>query len=181
MSRRPSDPSMRRIVIIGSGGSGKSTLAREMGARLGLPVLHLDRLFWRAGWVETLKDEWGPALWAHLDRPAWVMDGNFGGTLDMRLAAADTVVFLDLSRWLCIARVLRRRLRYRRRARPDMAEGCPEKLDIDFLAWIWNYPGRSRPRVLARLASVAPGTQVVVLHSRAEVARFVDGLAPAPP
>ena len=168
---------MRRILVIGSGGAGKSTLATELGARLGLPVVHLDALYWHAGWVETPAAEWRAVVTELVTRDAWVMDGNYGGTLDLRLPACDTVVLLDLPRVVCLWRVLRRWLRYAGRTRPDMAPGCPEQLTWEFVRWVaWDYPLRRRPAMRRRLADVAPGTQVIVLRSAGEVRMFVAGL-----
>jgi adenylate kinase family enzyme len=114
---------MRRIAVIGPGGAGKSTLARQIGDRLGLPVIHLDAHFWHEGWTETPKDVWEQTVHGLVQGEAWVMDGNYGGTMDIRLDAADTILFLDLPPWLCLLRVVRRQVRYRRRTRPDMAPG----------------------------------------------------------
>ena len=168
---------MRRVLVIGSGGAGKSTLARAIGARLGLPVVHLDRLYWRPGWRKPSSGAWAETIDREVAADAWVMDGNFGETMDRRLAAADTVVFLDLPRLLCLWRVVRRRFRYAGRSRPDMTEGCPERLDAEFLAWIWGYPATRRPRVLARLAA-AGHVRVVQLRSRREVRQFLADLPP---
>ena len=170
---------MQRVLVIGSGGAGKSTLSAEIGERLGIPVVHLDALYWRAGWTEPDGDEWDQRVRQALGGEAWVMDGNYGGTLDLRLEAADAVVFLDLPRSLCLWRVAKRRVRYHGRSRPDMAAGCPERLDAAFLRWIWDYPRTQRPRVLAKLSAVGPGTQAVVLRSTGEVRRFLDGLRSA--
>lgn len=167
---------MRRVLVIGSGGAGKSTFAREVGARTGLPVVHLDALFWRAGWTQTSKDEWLRTIDALLEGDAWVLDGNYGGTLERRIAAADTVVFLDLPRAVCLWRAVRRWMRYRGRSRPDMAEGCPEQLHREFVRWVWNYPRVQRPRVLKMLEAAPPGTRVVVLRSRREVSAFLASL-----
>ncbi|HWS54114.1 MAG TPA: DNA topology modulation protein [Pyrinomonadaceae bacterium] len=170
---------MRRILVIGSGGAGKSTFARRLGAALGLEVIHLDALYWRAGWVETPKDEWRERVEGLVRREAWVMDGNYGGTLELRLAACDTVVFLDLPRVVCVWGVLRRALRHRGESRPDMARGCPERVTPAFLRWVWGYPSRSRPKVLRLLAEHAAGRRVVRLRSRAEAEEFLAEAARA--
>ena len=173
---RDRTPTPRRIVIIGPGGAGKSTLATRIGARLALPVIHLDAVYWRAGWVETPADEWQRTVAELAARDGWVMDGNYGGTMPARLAACDTVVFLDLPRLLCLWRVVRRAIRYRGRTRPDMAPGCPEQVNWEFVRWIWTYPTRRRPGVLRLLATAAATRRVAILRSGREVDGFVAGL-----
>jgi adenylate kinase family enzyme len=164
---------MRRVAIIGSGGAGKSQLARQLGALTGLPVVHLDREFWRPGWQETPRDEWLAKQRQLVSDEAWIIDGNYGGTMDLRLASADTVIFLDLPRLVCIWRVIRRRFSSMRRGRPDMAEGLQDKLDVAFLRWIWSYPRTRRPGILERLAHLPSTTRVVRLRNRQEVAEFM--------
>ncbi len=168
---------MRRILIIGSGGAGKSTLARRLGARLGLEVVHLDSLYWNPGWVETPKDVWRKRVEDLLVRESWVIDGNYSGTLARRFEACDTAIFLDLPRTLCVWRALKRALIYRKRRRPDMAEGCRERLSMEFLRWIWDYPKRTRPKVLALLARASPAQKVIRLKSPAEVEAFLRSLS----
>jgi adenylate kinase family enzyme len=104
------------------------------------------------------------------------MDGNYGGTMPARLAACDTVVFLDMPRLLCVWRVVRRAIRYRGRTRPDMAPGCPEQVPWEFIRWIWTYPARRRPGILRLLETAAATKRVEILRSRGEVDRFVRGL-----
>src|SRR3954462_9928352 len=82
---------------------------------------------------------------------AWVMDGNYGGTMDVRLARADTVIFLDLPRVVCLWGAVERWITYRGRPRPGLPAGCPEKLTWEFAGWIWNYPSTRRPGILSRL------------------------------
>ena len=161
-----------RIVVLGSGGAGKSSLARQLGGILELPVIHLDRLFWHAGWVPTPREEWIRVQRELVAGERWILDGNYGGTLPERLAAADAVLFLDLPRWTCLARTIGRTLRAGGLPRPDMAEGCPERMGLPylrFLWWIWKYPSRSRPRLLARLSDLPEGARVLRLRSAREV------------
>ncbi|MEM1041986.1 MAG: DNA topology modulation protein [Bacteroidota bacterium] len=167
---------MRRVLVIGSGGAGKSTVAARISQRLGLPVIHLDALYWQPGWVETPADEWEQIVRQLLPREAWVMDGNYGGTLDLRLAAADAVVFLDTPRLLCLWRVVKRWAQFYGRSRPDMARDCPERLTEDFVRWIWRYPQEQRPRILDKLRAVEQEKRVVVLASTTEVCHFLDRL-----
>jgi adenylate kinase family enzyme len=164
---------MKKVLVIGSGGAGKSTFARRLGERLGLPVIHLDRVYWRAGWVEPPKDEWRRQVEELCAGESWVMDGNYSGTLAVRLEACDAVVFLDLPRVLCTWRVLKRSRIYKGVSRPDMAEGCPERMTLEFLLWVWNYPRRSRPKILARLEEVSGSRQIYRLRSDAEVEKFL--------
>lgn len=167
---------MKRVLVIGSGGAGKSTLARRLADRTGLPLVHLDALYWMSGWRAPPKQEWARTVGHLVRQDAWVMDGNYGGTLDRRLAASDTVIFLDLSRWICLRRAVKRRIQFHRRSRPDRAEGCSEQLSWEFLRWIWNYPKEQRPRLLTKLGELAREKTIVVLRSPAEVERFLASL-----
>lgn len=89
---------MKRVLVIGSGGSGESTLARRLGELLHLEVKHLDQLYWRSGWHEPPKNEWLETVKELTSADSWIMDRNFGGTLEVRIQRCDTIVFLDLPR-----------------------------------------------------------------------------------
>lgn len=164
---------MQRVLVIGSGGAGKSTFARKLGEATGLPVVHLDACYWRPGWDPTPKVEWIRTVDEIAARAEWIMDGNYGGTLDRRLAACDTVIFLDLPRVICLWRALWRSVRYRGRARPDMAPGCPERMTLEFVRWIWTYPHAHRPDILHRLEALTAAKRVVILESTRAVAQFL--------
>ncbi len=167
---------MKRILVLGSGGAGKSTLAQALGAQLGLPVIHLDAHYWQADWGAPPSDAWEQTVRELVQRETWVMDGNFSGTLDLRLKAADAVIFLDLPRLLCLWRIARRFWRYRGQTRPDMASGCEEKMDWEFVKWVWDYPKRSRPIVLQALRRNAKKREIIHLHTASEVRRFLQSL-----
>jgi adenylate kinase family enzyme len=169
---------MRRVLVIGSGGAGKSTFAARLAEHTGLPLIHLDALYWKPGWVESSKAEWAETVEQLTAAERWIMDGNYGGTLEQRLAACDTAIFLDLPRTLCLRRVIQRRVRFHGRARPDMTQGCPERLTWEFVRWIWNYPAERRPKILQRLSALRPDQRVVVLRSAAAVEDFFQTLPP---
>lgn len=167
---------MKKVLVIGSGGAGKSTFSRRLSQILKIEVLHLDQLYWHPGWIETPMPEWRERIQEMLQRDAWIMDGNYSGTLDIRLEACDTVIFLDIARRVCLWRALKRVLMYRRGRRPDMAEGCDERFDLEFMQWIWNYPKRTRPKVLKLLDEHAQRKNLTRLRTQAEVENFLDEL-----
>jgi adenylate kinase family enzyme len=162
---------MQRILVIGSPGSGKSTLATELARKTGLPLIHLDQEYWRAGWVEPDRQDWQQRVAEFVARDRWIMDGNYGGTLAERLARADTVIDLEFPAALCVCRILKRIATSWRRVRPDMAEGCPEHFDLAFLLYTARFPFSARKRTDSKLALFA-GTRIH-LRSPAEVRRFL--------
>lgn len=164
---------MRRVLVIGSGGSGKSTVAARLGELLELEVNHLDKFYWRSGWIEPARDEWIKTVTELIEKDSWVIDGNYSHTLELRLRKCDTIVFLDLPRVLCLWRIMKRYFLYRDGTRPDMAEGCREKFNFEFVSWVWNYPRRSRPKVIKLLREHADGKQIFWLRSRNEVKKFL--------
>ena len=171
---------MRRVAVIGCGGAGKSTLARTLGRRLDLPVVHLDEHHWRPGWRRIEPAAWRQTQMRLVAADEWILDGNYLATLELRLRAADTVVFLDLPRRRCAWRATRRVLAGRGRA--NTAAGCAERLDrrhLAFLRYIWGFAAGPRSRVLRLLAAHRDSTTIVRLTPPAEVRRFLAGPAPA--
>ena len=170
---------MKRVLVIGPGGSGKSTFAARLGQILGIEVKHLDRFYWRAGWTKPSNEDWIKTVNELISGESWIVDGNYSGTLVQRLERCDTVIFLDMPRLLCMWRITKRRVIYRNRSRPDMAEGCAEKLDREFISWVWNYSHRSRPKVIKLLNENQESKKIVWLRSNAEVENFLNHVNPA--
>ena len=166
---------MERILIIGCGGAGKSTLARQLGEKLNLPVVHLDKLFWHPGWVESTKEEIDEKIRAEMQRPQWIMDGNYNRTLPERVKYCDTIIYLDFSRMACLLGVVKRIITTYGTVRPDMGEGCPERFDREFLRWVWNYNKEKRERNY-KLLNEAEGVETIVLKNRRMVKRFLESL-----
>ena len=137
---------MHRLLVIGPCGAGKSTVSRKLSNLLDVPLFHLDKLHWRPGWVEGSKDELRQDLAPIIAQDRWLIDGNYGSTMDMRLTRADTVIYLDYPIPLCFWRAFTRVWQFRGQTRPDMTEGCPERFDLEFFHYIamWNWNARPR-------------------------------------
>ena len=167
---------MERVIIIGCGGAGKSTLARKLGEKTGLPVVHLDRIWWEPGnWQHISQEEFARRLAPELQKPRWILDGNFNRTIETRLEACDTVIYLDYPRLVCVKNWLGRVIRNWGKARPDMGEDCAEWIDPDFVKWIWNFNKKNRARYY-ELLNNAEGKKVVILKSRRQTKRFLEAL-----
>ena len=167
---------MERVMIIGCGGSGKSTLARKLGEITGLPVVHLDRIWWSPGnWQHLERDEFDRQLAVETEKPRWIMDGNFNRTLPVRLERADTVIYLDYNRIVCLLHWVKRILENRGQARPDMAPGCAEWLDPEFARWIWNFNHNHR-QDYHRLLTEQRGKDIYIFKNPRQLTAFLKKL-----
>jgi len=137
---------MQRVMIIGPCGAGKSTVSHQLADKLGVPLVHMDQLNWQPGWVDAGNHRLGGLLAVEVAKERWLIEGNYGSTLPMRLDRADTVVYLDYPLPLCLWRLMKRIITSYGRTRPDMAEGCPERFDAKFLLYVmgWNRGPRQR-------------------------------------
>ena len=154
---------MKKIIIIGAGGAGKSTLAHKLGQILNIEVFHLDALFWKPNWTPTPQEEWETMTKQLLAKNSWIIDGNFGSTMDLRIQEADTIIFLDYSTIRCLYGVIKRRIQYHGKTRPDMGDKCPEKLDFEFIKWIAKYRNKKSPKIIEKLNELEHKT---VFHFR---------------
>ena len=166
---------MERIMIIGCGGAGKSTLARQLGEKTGLPVVHLDKLFWTPGWVSVPQKDFDVLHRAALAGDRWILDGNFDRTMEERIQRCDTVIYLDFSRFACLLGVAKRIITSYGKVRPDMGDGCLERFDWDFIKWVWNFNKNKREKN-HRLLAQCPDKEIHILKNRRQVRRFLESL-----
>jgi adenylate kinase family enzyme len=171
---------MDRIAIIGSSGSGKSTLARRVGERLGLPVVHMDQLYWTPGWVEQDPAVWRASVDAAAAGDRWVIEGVGSSASALRFARAQVIVWLETPRGLCLWRAMRRSLTTFGVVRPDMAPGCPEKIDLAFYRYIWRWDRDTRPRLEQAIAAQSAQARVLRLRRRAEIDAWLASLDSSP-
>lgn len=164
---------MERIMIIGCGGAGKSTLARQLGEKTGLPVVYLDQIWWAPGnWKHVEREAFDAALAAEMEKPQWILDGNFNRTIQLRLEKCDTVIYLDMNRFICLKNWVGRVIQNWGHHRIDMVEGCNEWFDPEMAKWIWNFNKQNRRHYYALLQGLE-GKQVYILKSRRAVKKFL--------
>ncbi|MBR4867542.1 MAG: AAA family ATPase [Clostridia bacterium] len=166
---------MQRVLLIGSPGSGKTTLAKALSQQLGLPLVHLDRLFWRDDWQQVSREEFDLALGQVLEQPQWMIDGNYLHTLDRRLAACDTVIWLDLPTRICLWRVIKRFFRYWGKSRDDMGGNCVERLDkerLKFFCYVATFR-RNNHKQMEELIHAHPNLQVIRLQTTKQIKHLV--------
>jgi len=141
----------KRIIIIGSGGSGKSTLARKLHNKMRIPLIHLDKEYWKENWTAPSKEEWIAKQLRLIYQDSWIIDGKYSSTMDIRMECADTIIFLDINRCICIYSVLKRWISNIGKIRPDMGNGCKEKIDYEFIKWIYEFPKIEKPKIIEML------------------------------
>jgi adenylate kinase family enzyme len=149
---------MKRVVIVGRGASGKSTLARRLGDITGLPVIELDKIFWQPELIATPRQQWTEMQEQLALGDRWIMEGDLGpyDAVEVRLRAADTIIFLDFSLLRCAWRAIRRS---RERA--------------DFWRWLLAYRYQSRPNLRSAIANHAPNATLYAFRSPKGLAQFV--------
>jgi adenylate kinase family enzyme len=170
--------SVKRVLVTGPAGAGKSELANELGKLIGIPVVHLDKLFWGPGWVPTPPHEWEAVQRRELAADSWIADAQFDDMLPDWLQAADTVVFVDTSMLRCLWRVSRRRVnRHSSVGTPaDTAPSSAHRALLKFLRNQWRYRRTVRRRLLAELARERDGMRVVVLRRGGDADAFLRGV-----
>ena len=169
----------RRVLVTGMAGSGKSTFSRSLAAKTGLPVIHLDLHFWKPGWVAPSELEWREKQAGLLTGDAWIADGNYQETLDLRLERADTVVLLNTPWWVCAGRAFLRGLR---KQVGEMPEGCDDSAwrrlrdEWRLASVIWRNRRSEPERELQIIAQYGQHAALHVLGSKRAAREFLNGL-----
>ena len=168
---------MKRVMIFGGAGAGKSTLARKVGEAAGLPVIHIDHIHWKSGWIKRDHDEVSAIIGEKIKAEEWIFDGRFSFASADRLARVDTVIYLDIPTWLRVFRVIKRTFTSYGKVRLGSANGCPERFDWRYLKWVAMYEKRGdRVKALEYLKAIPAGINVFHFKSRNQVSQFVTML-----
>ena len=172
----------RRVLVTGMAGSGKSTFSRALSAKTGLPVIHLDLHYWKPGWAKPSDAEWRDKQRTLLAGEAWIADGNYHETLDLRLVRAETVVVLDTPWWTCAGRAFARGVR-KRPSWLQMPEGCDDSVRRRLLdEWrlvgvIWRSRRSEPERERAIISQHGSHAALHVLRSRRAAQEFLSSLS----
>lgn len=167
---------MRRILIVGSCGAGKTYLSRKLDDKLCLPIIHLDSYYWNQNWQELPVNE--KIKLAHeLSRgKEWIMDGNYASTLNIRMQFADTIIFLDLNRWLCLFRVFKRFCIYFVKERFELnGKNCNERINLQLINYILNYPKIHKDKILKQISSNSH-IKRYIFSSRKQIKQFLQSI-----
>lgn len=163
-------------MIIGNCGAGKSTLAKKIHNLTQLPLIHLDQEYWLPGWVEPDLEIWSQKHTDLVNRDEWIIDGNYGSTMEMRIKKAETIVLMEVSTWKSMIRVIKRVLTHHGRTRDDMAAGCDERFDLSFLHYVLIYNMTRRPANERKIKAYGKGKTIVRLKSNRDIDRYLSGL-----
>jgi adenylate kinase family enzyme len=166
---------MRRVLVMGCSGSGKSTFGRKLADQLDLPFISIDRIYWHPGWHEPVISEFTTKMTLEAEKPTWVIDGSYltHGAGALRRERADTLIWFDLPRWICMVGVIRRSAMSYGAVRPEMAPGCPEKFDLAFWRYVWTYRDEQRPKQIAYLAGLRTDQRLVTFTRRTQAREFL--------
>lgn len=166
---------MNRIMVIGvAAGVGKSTFARKLGEALDISVCHLDRLYWKPGWVEASLDEFAFTQKEVVKQDQWIIDGNYSNTFDIRTEKADTIIYLELPLYVCLYRVLKRYITNLGRTRSDIGEGCKEKIDWEFITFILTTYGPRKVKMAKRFKSLELEKTIITLKNKKDINAFLE-------
>lgn len=166
-----------KIMIIGNCGTGKSTLARNLSERLNIPIIHLDTFKFKPGWEEIDNNTFNLKVENEMNvRPKWIIDGNYSSSFEKRSNAADTIILLKVPLILSYMRILKRRLIYHKKVRPDVAEGCIENLNWDMMKWVWAYKKRAEGKTNVLIEKNRKIKKIFVLDSPKKVKEFVSSI-----
>ncbi len=159
---------MKKILVIGCPGSGKSTFSKALHTVTGIPLVHLDNLYWNKDKTMVEPSVFHERLAKVLQKDEWIIDGNYASTMELRMQACDTVIFLDYPLEVCLDGIRERK----GKQRSDLSWVEPEEDDAAFMEFIRNYRSQSRPQVVELLHRYAQ-KQIVVLTNRAEASAFL--------
>ena len=166
---------MKRVLIIGSNGAGKSTFSYALADKTSIPLVHIDRIYWRNNWEVTPREEFLSLVSAEAQKPCWIIEGNNIRSLDDRLQYADTVFWFEFPPVLCVWNVLKRTCKYHGRVRPDMPDECVCRFNVGFLKDVWRFNKKNHAKICEKLTA-RKNIKVVRFTNHKQVRAYLESL-----
>ena len=163
-------------MVVGNCGVGKSTFSKQLHAVTNIKLVHLDQYYWKPNWVEPDKLDWKSTVQKIVAKPNWIIDGNYGGTMGLRIERADTIIFLNYSTRIALWRVFKRIIKYRNEVRPDMPNGCRERFNLNFLYYVASFNFTRRKELMKKLSSNSSKKQVYIFANDVQASDFLNAL-----
>ena len=168
---------MKKISVIGSPGAGKSTFSKGLSNAIGIKIYHLDRLFWKPGWVHITRKELMEKVNLVFEEDEWIIDGNYQNTLESRFEESDTIFFLDYSLIICLWGIFKRRFEFHNKKREDLTDGCDEKLDFEFFWYVVMFRLKQRPMIYKKLNEYRENRKIVIFKNRKQARNYIENMA----
>lgn len=166
---------MKKILVCGFAGSGKSTFAKILGEKINIEVLHLDSIHFKDGWVEVPNEEMELKVQEFMKKEKWIIDGNYQKIANNRFEECDLLFYFNFNRFRCLKNIIKRNIMYKNQVRPDMASGCFEKLDFEFLKWIL-FKGRRKQGNRIKVYKEKYNDKLVVFKNRKQVNKYIENI-----
>lgn len=161
-------------MIIGCSGAGKSTFSRALNSITKVELIHLDQYYWKPNWKEINTKNWEKIVQQFANKPKWIIDGNYSGTIDIRIQKSDTIIYLDYSTFICLKNVIIRTLKYWGKKRPDMPDGCKERFDLEFFLYVATFNLKRRKKLLEKLSAVKNKKNVLIFRNYKQANKFLE-------
>ncbi len=165
----------KRIIILGAGGSGKTNLSKKIAKIHKIPLYHLDKEYWLSGWKRPNESEWVEKLKGLVEKDAWVMDGNYIDTLDIRLEKADLVIMLDIEKKICVRGIFFRTLKGLFIRRKDLSIGCKDSFNQEYhelVSWAKSFKEKYYPQLMGKCKQY-PNVEVKLFKKRKQAKKFI--------
>jgi len=169
---------MKRILIVGNAGAGKTTFAHELALKLNLPLVHLDKIYWHGEWQRLSNEEFDVLVQKELDKPEWIIDGNFNRTISHRMKYCDTIFFFDFSTISCLWGITKRLIKNYGKSRSDMGGNCIERFDSNKITLYRNVLNFNKVyrKAYYSLLNNSKDVEVVVFKNRKQIRGFFKNI-----
>ncbi len=164
---------MKKVIIVGINGAGKSYFSKKLAEKTGLPLVHLDNLYWRDNWEKVSREEFDSLLEKELARDEWIIDGNFQRTMERRMDECNTVFYFDFSTFRGLCGVIGRMIK--NEPRDDIGGNNTNRFNLPFIRDVITFNRNNRKKTYALIAA-HPHVKTVIFKNRKQAERYLRSL-----